>query len=123
MYYFTENDSTENTTIINEYCNKYGFSVKVLNMKEYLKNNNVENKMSDCLSKNNYPSSIKYDIEKNLKRYIFLQVAKELNCRIIFTAETNTSLAKKLLSNISIGRGSQVEHDTVSNMYVYNICI
>lgn len=113
---FTDNDTTVNIKTINDHCNNYGFSVKVINIKEYLKNNNLYNSMSDCSSNVNYPSTIKYDIQKNLKRSIFFQTAKELQCKIIFTAETNTSLAKKLLSNIAIGRGSQVEHDTVSNI-------
>lgn len=49
-----------------------------------------------------------------IKRNLFLRAADELNCKIIFTAESTTQLAKRLLTNLALGRGSQVENDIVS---------
>ncbi|KPI94851.1 Cytoplasmic tRNA 2-thiolation protein 2 [Papilio xuthus] len=46
-----------------------------------------------------------------IKHDTFRRVAKECQCNFIFTAETTTTLAVNLLSNLAIGRGSQVEYD------------
>lgn len=55
------------------------------------------------------------DCVLKLKRKCFLEVAKQFGCKFIFTAETSVKLATNMLSSIVVGRGSQVEHDVVSN--------
>ncbi|ENN75847.1 hypothetical protein YQE_07576, partial [Dendroctonus ponderosae] len=47
-----------------------------------------------------------------MKRNILLTVAKQLNCKYIFTPELSMDIASSLLTNIALGRGSQVPDDT-----------
>lgn len=44
---------------------------------------------------------------------MLLKVAKKLNCKFIFTPELSVDIASHLLTNIALGRGSQVPEDTV----------
>lgn len=67
----------------------------------------------------NVPPSIGQDVVAKMKQNVFVKVSKGLDCKSIFTAETTTTLATKLLSNIAIGRGSQIENDIVS-IFFYN---
>ncbi|XP_050344644.1 cytoplasmic tRNA 2-thiolation protein 2 [Nymphalis io] len=69
---------------------------------------------ASSISKNilsNIPPSISEDVLMKMKQNIFIKISKELKCRIVFTSETTTLLATRLLSNIAIGRGSQIEND------------
>lgn len=54
------------------------------------------------------------DFLSRIKQNIFSKIARDFECNLIFTSETNTKLSAKLLSNIVTGRGSQIENDTVS---------
>ncbi|XP_026283226.1 cytoplasmic tRNA 2-thiolation protein 2 isoform X1 [Frankliniella occidentalis] len=51
------------------------------------------------------------DLLRQLRRKIFLQSAKELDCCKVFTANTSTDLAIHILTDVSLGRGSQMHHD------------
>lgn len=51
------------------------------------------------------------DMVVKLRRHILIRVGHSLQCNFVFTAETTTTLASSLLSNLSLGRGSQIEHD------------
>lgn len=44
---------------------------------------------------------------------MLLSVAKKLNCKFIFTPELSVDIASDLLTNMALGRGSQVPEDTV----------
>lgn len=57
------------------------------------------------------PSTSWNDMIVKLKRNILIKVANALQCNYILTAETTTTLASNLLSNLAMGRGSQIEHD------------
>lgn len=125
-----ENDLKTAETILRQ-CQHYQFNVYIVNiMKYYFQNNNTlpeENStigVIDCINSSSKcnikdilyqvtPTSSN-DIEKIIKQNIFIRVASELKCKYIFTAETTTTLAINLLSNLAIGRGSQVENDVVS---------
>lgn len=53
-------------------------------------------------------------VKKTLsRRNMLLEVAKKLNCKFIFTPELSVDIASHLLTNIALGRGSQVPEDTV----------
>lgn len=47
------------------------------------------------------------------RQNLLLQAAKKLNCTKIFTAETQTDLATKIIANISLGKGAHVPLDVV----------
>ncbi|PSN31223.1 Cytoplasmic tRNA 2-thiolation protein 2-A [Blattella germanica] len=53
----------------------------------------------------------KEDLLQKLRNKLLLKVAKHLKCTKIFTAETTSNLAVKLLSNVSLGRGAQLPLD------------
>ncbi|CAH2050379.1 unnamed protein product, partial [Iphiclides podalirius] len=109
-------------------CQHYNFNIYVVNIsKFYLQNNNTlpeQNSTTEIINwtvsdpEANIKEILKKltpttsnDVEKRIKRDIFIRVASELQCKYIFTAETTTTLAINLLSNLVIGRGSQVEND------------
>ncbi|KAI5754245.1 hypothetical protein M8J77_007073 [Diaphorina citri] len=48
---------------------------------------------------------------QTLRQNLLLQAAKKLNCTKIFTAETQTDLATKIIANISLGKGAHVPLD------------
>lgn len=126
-----EDNDLKTAEMIIRQCQHYQFNVYVVNiMKYYFQNNNIlpeENSTTgviDCINRSSKcnikdilhqmtPTSSN-DIEKRIKQNIFIRVASELKCKYIFTAETTTTLAINLLSNLAIGRGSQVENDVVS---------
>lgn len=118
--------------VINQ-CNSYKFSVYIVNFNKFCfqKSNTLpdvnslsetstdcelKTKLQNVLSKVTPTSS--NDIETKIKHDTFRRVAKECQCNFIFTAETTTTLAVNLLSNLAIGRGSQVEHDIVSSIQI-----
>ncbi|XP_069359826.1 cytoplasmic tRNA 2-thiolation protein 2 isoform X2 [Maniola hyperantus] len=104
-----------------EQCKQYNFNLYVINIEDYYSTNNnilsnpntipkTKSKIVNNIRLNVSPS-IYHDLVIKIKRHLFLRIAKELNCKIVFTAETTTQLAKRLLSNLALGRGSQVEND------------
>ncbi|CAK1602012.1 unnamed protein product [Parnassius mnemosyne] len=122
-----ENDITVAELIIKQ-CQSYNFNVYIVNICEYYfqRNNTLPsvNSVTDVhnwteLNSNTNLKSIlgkmtstsSNDIEMKIKHDIFIRAAKQLKCDFIFTAETTTTLAVNLLSNLAIGRGSQVQDD------------
>lgn len=63
------------------------------------------------------PSTACNDFMNKVKRSLFIRYAQLLDCKYVFTAETTSTLAVNLLSNLASGRGSQVENDIVSHSY------
>ncbi|XP_046965490.1 cytoplasmic tRNA 2-thiolation protein 2 [Vanessa cardui] len=115
-----DSDGEEISKVIAEQCKNYNFNLTVVNMDEYFNKNILSNEFTminhhqTSISKNilsNIPTSISEDMLTKMKQNIFIKISKQLKCRIVFTAETTTLLATRLLSNIAIGRGSQVEND------------
>ncbi|CAH2102555.1 unnamed protein product [Euphydryas editha] len=111
-----DNEKISNSII--EQCKSYGFPLTITNINEYNKNffsNKEETESQNSYNSksilSNVTSSIHRDVMMKIKQNIFLKISKELDCNTVFTAETTTSLATKLLSNIVIGRGSQIEND------------
>lgn len=80
------------------------------------KNIKLEEEFSNYINK--MPSTISNDMYPKIKRSLFIRYAKLLGCNFIFTAETTTTLASNLLSNLALGRGSQVQNDVVSVIFI-----
>lgn len=53
----------------------------------------------------------KQDFLQQLKKRIWRSAARSLSCGVVFLPETNSDLAKTLLTNISLGRGASAAHD------------
>uniref|UniRef100_A0A1B6KH68 Cytoplasmic tRNA 2-thiolation protein 2 n=1 Tax=Graphocephala atropunctata TaxID=36148 RepID=A0A1B6KH68_9HEMI len=53
----------------------------------------------------------KMDLLCKLRYNLLIQVAKALGCNKMFTAETADDLAVRLMTNVSLGRGSQLPYD------------
>lgn len=79
------------------------------------KNLKLEQEFSNFINK--MPSTISNDVYTKIKRSLFIRYAKLLSCNLVFTAETTTTLASNLLSNLALGRGSQVQNDVVSVIF------
>ncbi|XP_066154900.1 cytoplasmic tRNA 2-thiolation protein 2-A [Euwallacea fornicatus] len=56
--------------------------------------------------------SNKHEALNIFRRNVLMAVAKKLQCKFIFTPELSVEIASNLLTNISLGRGSQVPDDT-----------
>lgn len=107
-------------------CNHYDFNLYIGHISEYLlKNNNVQeintlpqenntliNKFNDLLSSMSVSS--RNDFLSKVHRDMYVHFAKLLQCKYIFSGETLGTLASNLLTNLTIGRGSQVQYDVVS---------
>ncbi|CAK1539981.1 unnamed protein product [Leptosia nina] len=102
-----------------EQAQKYNVTINILDISNYLKNdisspsnNNYDLKMPDISKiRSNVSASTQVDFVSQITQNLWYHFAKEFGCNLIFTAETNTSLSTKLLSNIVLGRGSQIEND------------
>ncbi|XP_053609297.1 cytoplasmic tRNA 2-thiolation protein 2 [Plodia interpunctella] len=120
-----ENDE-ENLNIassIIEICQTYGFDVYISNISDYLNSDSTlpdvntiqENNINEIMRfqkiLNSMPPTAQNDFLVKVKRKLFIKFAKKLECKFIFTAETTTTLAIHLLSNIATGRGSQIQND------------
>lgn len=104
-------------------CELYGFTVYVLNILDFEKENwiSVANSLphvhSEITQKNNdmfRTSTARNDFISNLRQKAFLKCAEKLNCNYIFTGEASVTLATNLLTGIIVGRGSQLEHNVAS---------
>ncbi|XP_072943637.1 cytoplasmic tRNA 2-thiolation protein 2 [Epargyreus clarus] len=103
--HLTGQDGQDNVSeAIVEQCRKYGFTVHIISMSNYTSSN-------DILSCDLASQTTSNDFIKRIKQNILASIAKDLKCRLIFTAENATALAAKLLSDLVIGRGAQVEND------------
>ncbi|CAG4978810.1 unnamed protein product [Parnassius apollo] len=122
-----ENDIKVAELVIKQ-CQSYNFNVYIVNICEYyFQSNNTLPSVNNVTDANNWTklnpntnlknilskmtSTSSNDIEMKIKHDIFIRAAKQLKCDYIFTAETTTTLAVNLLSNLAIGRGSQVQDD------------
>lgn len=125
-FFFSENvssDASKKANLLIEQCKKYDFDLYVAHIDEYYSSlkilsepNIIPQGNTETLEqmKVNVSTTICHDFIIKIKRNLFLRAADELNCKIIFTAESTTQLAKRLLTNLALGRGSQVENDIVS---------
>lgn len=111
-------------------CKLYNFEIYFVHIFDYITPNklslDVNNIPEDNHERNekfqsilkSMPATSCNDFIKKVKRSLFIKCAELLHCRYVFTAETTTSLAINLLSNITIGRGSQVQNDVVSTHHI-----
>lgn len=111
-------------------CRKRNSHVQITHISEYMapnsellesyclpsKNIKLEEEFSNYINK--MPSTISNDLYLKMKRSLFIRYAKLLGCNFVFTAETTTTLASNLLSNLALGRGSQVQNDVVSMVFL-----
>ncbi|XP_014356131.2 cytoplasmic tRNA 2-thiolation protein 2 [Papilio machaon] len=120
-----ETDHKVAELVINQ-CKSYKFNVYIVNISKFYfqKSNTLPdiNSLAETNTEQDLKTNLKNilkkvtptssnDIETKIKHDTFRRVAKECQCNFIFTAETTTTLAVNLLSNLAIGRGSQVEYD------------
>ena len=59
-------------------------------------------------------NSSKHDILYRLRIQLITKIADQLKFEKVFIADNSTTIAIKVLSNIAIGRGSQIPSDVVS---------
>ena len=76
---------------------------------EYV-NEQEEQKLKICMS-SLQSLTAKEDLLQILRNRLLLKIARQLKCTKIFTADTISHLAVKLLSNVSLGRGAQLPLD------------
>ncbi|XP_045527710.1 cytoplasmic tRNA 2-thiolation protein 2-A isoform X2 [Pieris brassicae] len=108
---------------ITNQCKKYNVDLISMNISSMIteyKNYNeadttVKNNNFRMPTINNFINKISPSAEKDflsrIRQKVLYKMAKDLECNSIFTSETNTKLSAKLLSNIVMGRGSQIEND------------
>ncbi|KAM3967916.1 cytosolic thiouridylase subunit 2 [Aphomia sociella] len=119
-------NTEENVKVANSIiktCKSYNFNVYVVHMAEYVRDNSIAENInvipamdSDsqnkfCTILNSLPPTARNDFLMKVKQNLYIRSAKELCCKFVFTAETTTTLAINLLSNLTVGRGSQVHND------------
>lgn len=104
-----------------EQCQKYNYDLYSPHISEYVQSKShipivnslpiVNNELIEEYNnmQNSMLPTVKDDFITNIKRTLYIRYAKLLNCKYIFTGETTTTLATKLLVNLAIGRGSQVQ--------------
>ncbi|XP_063821498.1 cytoplasmic tRNA 2-thiolation protein 2 [Ostrinia nubilalis] len=111
------------TKALIEKCNHYKFNIYVGHIAQYLLkdidlpevnvvpevNNNLSVQFNDLVHSMSVSSKI--DFVSKASRDLYINFAKLLQCRYVFTGETLGTLATNLLTNLTIGRGSQVQHD------------
>ncbi|CAB3239971.1 unnamed protein product [Arctia plantaginis] len=116
-------ESKTATDFILEQCKKYNFNVYMVHLSDYL-NTSCQLPEQNCIPEvncdvanqfhsmqNSMPPTARNDLLLTIKRTLFIKYAKLLQCNIVFTAETSNTLAIKLLCNLAVGRGSQVQND------------
>ncbi|XP_060528998.1 cytoplasmic tRNA 2-thiolation protein 2 isoform X2 [Cylas formicarius] len=86
--------------------NEINISENILNVTELDKA-----KLSTVVA-NNANETTKNELLFILKRNVLLKVAKNLDCKFIFTPELSIDIASNLLSNVSLGRGDNISLDT-----------
>ncbi|KAG5898802.1 hypothetical protein JTB14_011012 [Gonioctena quinquepunctata] len=105
----------------------FGFSVNLISFAGYLSNptrvkeiivndsldisENDKDKASVLINKKCTNTS-RNDIKPLLQKQLLLDVARCLECKFIFTPEISVDTASQLLTNISLGRGSNIPIDT-----------
>ncbi|CAF4792259.1 unnamed protein product [Pieris macdunnoughi] len=109
--------------LIMNQCKKYNVDLISMNISSMITEYKNDNEADTTVKSNNFrmptinnfvnkisPSAEK-DFLSRIRQKVFYKMAKDLECNSIFTSETNTKLSAKLLSNIVMGRGSQIEND------------
>ncbi|XP_063548664.1 cytoplasmic tRNA 2-thiolation protein 2-A [Cydia strobilella] len=114
-------DKTANI-IINQ-CKQYDFQIYVIHLSEYVQahtNLPEANCVLATANKNevefqamlsSMPVTVRNDYFMKIRSNLLVRVAEQLQCNYIFTAETTATLAINLLSNLTMGRGAQVQDD------------
>ncbi|KAH9636537.1 hypothetical protein HF086_014798 [Spodoptera exigua] len=118
-----DDDSRELAESIIKQCQTYKIDVFVVHQAVYI-NSKYELPEANTLQKiceserrdfkdlmNSMPPSAANDFLLKIKRILLVEFAKKINCSVVFTAETTNTLAVNLLTNLAIGRGSQVQYD------------
>ncbi|XP_047984784.1 cytoplasmic tRNA 2-thiolation protein 2 [Leguminivora glycinivorella] len=106
--------------VINQ-CKQYDFQVYTIHLSEYVQSHTTLPE-PNCVPKNKNEMELQAllssmsvtvgnDFFMKIKTNLFIRVAKQLQCNYIFTAETTATLAINLLSNLTMGRGEQVQDD------------
>lgn len=107
-------------------CQKYHFNVYIVHLAVYMNTNFIlpelncipdieeNDAIAFCNMLNSMPPSAATDYLLKIKRNLLVEYAKLLKCNAVFTAETTNTLAINLLTNLVVGRGSQVQNDIVS---------
>ncbi|XP_073957440.1 cytosolic thiouridylase subunit 2 isoform X1 [Choristoneura fumiferana] len=102
-------------------CKQYDFEVFMIHMSEYVSNstnlpepnsipaNNYEAELQAMLG--SMTATVRNDFVVKIRRHLSIRIAEQLQCHFIFTAETTATLAINLLSNLTVGRGAQVQDD------------
>ncbi|KAL1498303.1 hypothetical protein ABEB36_009121 [Hypothenemus hampei] len=88
-------------------CNN---NIVISQMNLELHENNKEN--INSILKKHINRTNKKEVLNILRRNILISIAKKLNCRYIITPELSVDIATNLLTNICLGKGSQVPDDT-----------
>ncbi|XP_049881650.1 cytoplasmic tRNA 2-thiolation protein 2 [Pectinophora gossypiella] len=119
----SEDASGSQAVKVIEQCRKLNFDVHIINISLFIESgteptslNNIpqlNNETSDKFKRflKSMPATVRNDLLLKIKRHLFTKYAKHLNCNYILTAETTTTLAINLLSNLALGRGSQIQNE------------
>ncbi|XP_059050430.1 cytoplasmic tRNA 2-thiolation protein 2 [Achroia grisella] len=105
-------------------CKHYSIDLHIINIADYVQNHNNLTQNVNVIPErnsvssdmffqilNSMPSTARNDFILKVKQNLYVKCAKEISCKFIFTAETTSTLAINLLSNLTVGRGSQVHND------------
>ncbi|KAJ2947861.1 hypothetical protein O0L34_g9650 [Tuta absoluta] len=118
----TEANSLTYAENVMKQCAKYNFDVNLVHIPQYMEENpqlsanTIPSLSSDTeqqfnLLMNGLSNTTSNDLLLKIQRNLFIKCAENFHCNFIFTGETTSTLAIKLLSNLALGRGSHVEHD------------
>ncbi|XP_038208253.1 cytoplasmic tRNA 2-thiolation protein 2-B [Zerene cesonia] len=100
------------TKSISHHCKIKHLDFHIVNVSQFTSvENNDRNIFEIQHPFNKLSQTTRIDYISKMKQQIFYKVAKEFECNLIFSAETNTKLSEKLLTNLVTGRGSQIEND------------
>ncbi|XP_075972421.1 cytosolic thiouridylase subunit 2 [Anticarsia gemmatalis] len=116
-------DDTTIAESVLEQCKHLNFNIHMVHISDYMNSTHrtlavncipraeqdVEKTFQNML--NSMPPTAVNDFIIKIKRHLYIKYAEHLQCNTIFTAETTNTLAINLLSNLAIGRGSQVQND------------
>ncbi|CAG9770253.1 unnamed protein product [Ceutorhynchus assimilis] len=124
QYHLTKDERSQMITRAIAEAEKLKFKMHLVSFAEsimkddvtiYLNHLNLNDNDGDAIN-NKFATKInntnKKEVSNILRRNILLSIAKKLSCKFIFTPELSVDIAANLLTNISLGRGSQVPVDT-----------
>lgn len=102
----------------------FEFQVHFVSFKNFVLNNDVVISDGNLIISDNdkdelnkiFPKGTSKTAKKEIlgmyRRNMLVATAKKLNCKFVFTPDLSMSIASNLLTNIALGRGSQVPDDT-----------